>query len=169
MKNMINSRFYLLERAVTGFVPNISRNSCMHARCLLICASFFLVVSNLSAQKAEVVIEELLIEIDELIVDETLSKSGRDFYEIFYTQWVWPKTNDSFTIYIKERPARGNTTQLQILVNDLVVFENFLTPRYDDLVELSNFATAFVGNHIVTYEEIMQQLQGEDMKGTGIY
>ncbi|NND63336.1 MAG: hypothetical protein HKN48_09095 [Flavobacteriaceae bacterium] len=133
--------------------------------------TFFLIFISLpgKAQTEDAITEDILIEIDELIVDETISKAGRDFYEIFFTQWVWPKTDESFTIYIKERPARANSTQVQIFVNDLLVFESFLQPKYEDLILLSNYTTSLLRNHILTYEDVLQQLQGADMSGTGIY
>jgi curli production assembly/transport component CsgE len=113
--------------------------------------------------------DNILVEIDELIVDQTLSKSGRDFYEIFYKAWEWPKTSNSFTIYIKERPARANSTQVQIYLDELLVFESFLQPRYDALLELTSYANVYVKNQILAYEEVLKQLQGDDMSGTGIY
>ncbi|SMD36855.1 Curli assembly protein CsgE [Reichenbachiella faecimaris] len=111
----------------------------------------------------------LLVEIDELIVDQSLSKSGHDFYEIFYSQWIWPEVDGFFTIYIKERPARANSTQVQVYVNELLVFENILQPSYESLVSLSDYASRYVRRHIVSYEEVLRELQGEDMSGTGIY
>jgi len=52
---------------------------------------------------------------------------------------------------------------------DILVFESFLQPRYDALVELAGYAQAFVTNKILSYEDVLRQLQGDDMSGTGIY
>lgn len=111
----------------------------------------------------------LLVEIDELIVDQSLSKNGHDFYEIFYSQWTWPKVDGSFTIYIKERPARASSTQVQVYVNELLVFESILQPGYERMVSLVDYAIGYVRHHIASYEEVLRELQGDDMSGTGIY
>jgi curli production assembly/transport component CsgE len=131
---------------------------------LIVLASF-----NLKSQSENELAENFLVEIDELIVDQTITKGGRDFYEIFYNEWIWPESEQSFTIYIKERPARANSTQVQIFVDELLVFESFLQPRFEELLQLNEFAQAYVQNHMISYDEIIRQLQGEDMSGTGIF
>ncbi|MBU2913892.1 MULTISPECIES: CsgE family curli-type amyloid fiber assembly protein [Reichenbachiella] len=124
---------------------------------------------NAQGQAQDVFSESVLIEIDQLIVDETLSKSGRDFYDMFYTNWNWPDVEDSFIIHIKERPARSNSTQVQVYVNELLVFESFLQPRHDFLVELSDQASYNAYNYVIQYREVLEQLEGDDMTGTGLF
>lgn len=110
------------------------------------------------------------IEIDRLIVDETISKAGYDFIELFNTQWNWPEPlTEAFIMVIAERPYRGISTQVVITVNDLVVFESFLQTRYDYLENLVELAIEQTTAYIINYEEIIKQLEGADTQGTGIY
>lgn len=110
------------------------------------------------------------IEIDRLIMDETISKAGYDFIDLFNTFWSWPEPlTGSFIMIITERPYRGISTQLVISINDLVVFESFLQSRYDFLESLAEMAVEQTTAYLVNYEEIRKQLEGDDTKGTGIY
>jgi|APTNR8051073442_1049403.scaffolds.fasta_scaffold00032_175 curli production assembly/transport component CsgE len=110
------------------------------------------------------------IEIDRLIVDETISKAGYDFIELFNTQWNWPEPlTEAFIMVIAERPYRGISTQVVITVNDLVVFESFLQTRYDYLENLAELAIEQTTAYIINYEEIIKQLEAADTQGTGIY
>lgn len=112
----------------------------------------------------------ILIEIDKLIVDETISKAGHDFMEIFFSIWSWPQiSNGSFIMVIEERPFRGISTTITITINDLVVFETFLQTRYDILEELAQLAAEQTFAYLINYESIIKQLEGDDMAGTGIY
>ncbi len=109
-------------------------------------------------------------EIDRLIVDETISKAGHDFLELFFARWTWPDlSNGSFMMVVEERPFRGISTQVVISVNDLVVFESFLQARYEYLEYLAETAIEQTTSYLNNYELIVRQLEGIDMKGTGIY
>jgi curli production assembly/transport component CsgE len=109
-------------------------------------------------------------EIDQLIINETISKLGLDFQEIFYNKWNWPAgLTDPFIIVISERPVFGTNTQIEIYVNDIPVFQSFLQPRYDILEELAGQAVDIATQYILNYQEVLKQLSGDDMAGTGIY
>lgn len=110
------------------------------------------------------------IEIDKLIIDETISKAGYDFIELFFAQWNWPpQIEGAFIIVITERPFRGISTQILISVNDLQVFDSFLQTRYDYLEYIAGAAIDQTTAYIVNYEEIVKQLGGEDVSGSGIF
>ena len=74
------------------------------------------------------------LEIDGLILDETRSKIGRDFYEIFYNRWTPPSGAKDFLITIRELPGRGIGSRISIEVNENIILYRFLQPR-NDLVE----------------------------------
>jgi curli production assembly/transport component CsgE len=114
--------------------------------------------------------DSLYLEIDQLIINETISKIGIDFQEIFYGQWSWPTgLSAPFIIIIRERPVFGTNTQIEIEVNDIKVFESFLQPRYDVLEEIAGQAIEITLQYILNYQEVLKQLSGDDMAGTGIY
>jgi curli production assembly/transport component CsgE len=122
--------------------------------------------------KRTIVVDSLFfeLEIDQLIINETLSKAGNDFHDLVYSKWVWPAgIKGSFIIVISERPVFGNTTLIEIKLNDIKVFENFTQSRYDVLDELSNSAVELLAQTIINYAEIIRQLEGDDLSGTGIF
>ncbi len=109
------------------------------------------------------------LEIDGLIVDETVTKSGRDFYQIFYSIWEAPPNASNFTIRISEKPARGIATVVMIDVNDDRVIETPLQPRYDIIEAIAQQAARSIYNYLLNYEQIQQQLSGDDLSGSGIF
>jgi len=115
-------------------------------------------------------INQLEIEINELIVNETMTKAGNDFHELFYSKWVWPdELNHAFIIVIKEKPLRGNMTQISIKVNDMLIFEMPLQARFEYLESITEIARERTLGFLNNYKNILQSLEGEDIQGTGIY
>ncbi len=115
-------------------------------------------------------LDEMHAEFDQLIVHEVVSKAGIDFQEIFYSLWSWPTNIEGqFLITISEKPFRGTSTQLEIRINDYMVFQNFVQPRYDVLEAMAQQAVQVVGNYLANYNELVKQLEGDDLSGSGIY
>jgi hypothetical protein len=71
------------------------------------------------------------LEIDGLVVDETQTKVGRDFYEIFFSRWQAPESARNYTVKIEEHPIPNLGTRIAVKVNDELVFQAHLQPRYD--------------------------------------
>jgi curli production assembly/transport component CsgE len=109
------------------------------------------------------------IEIDGLLVDDTKTKSGKDFYDLFYADWDAPIGSKSFTITVSEKPFRLTSTMIQVSINDNVVYQGILQPREDILEALTEEAIATTQNYLSNYDEITRQLNGEDLAGSGIY
>jgi curli production assembly/transport component CsgE len=110
------------------------------------------------------------LEIGQLIIDNTFSKAGNDFQQIFNTKWTWPAQNaEQFIITISEKPSFVNSTIIEITINELVVFENFLQPRYDVIEETVDQAIGYTLDYILNYEDLVKQLGEEDLIGSGIY
>jgi curli production assembly/transport component CsgE len=107
--------------------------------------------------------------LNNLVMDETLSKMGRDFYNFFYDNWDPPKTEQSFTIYIREMPSPGMGNMIQVKINYDEIFRQRISPKQEYIKQLARMAVKQSENYIANYEEIQQQLGGEDMEGTGIY
>nr|WP_230392275.1 curli production assembly/transport protein CsgE [Pontibacter sp. FD36] len=100
------------------------------------------------------------MEVDGLIVDETITKVGRDFYEIFHNKWEPPLFAKNFTILIKEFPTRGNGALVQIQVNEELIFEQQLQPRYDVIEELAGYGVA-VAIEYLENDRLRQQLDAD--------
>jgi hypothetical protein len=71
------------------------------------------------------------LEIDGLVVDQTITKLGRDFYQAFYQRWEAPEEALNFTITVQEQPLPNIGTGITVLVNDEIAFQTRLQPRED--------------------------------------
>lgn len=109
------------------------------------------------------------IEIDGLILDETRSKMGHDFYEYFYNGWSAPSGVKGFIITIRELPARGRVAQISIEVNDQILLKKFLQPRAELIEGLASQTISLVQNHLKKLEEVNKQILTEDLSGSGIF
>ena len=109
------------------------------------------------------------IEIDGLLFDETKTKSGRDFYDYFYSRWEAPAKAKNYSIFIQEKPFRLSTTMIEIKINETIVFQSFLQPRGDVVEGLALQAVARTRVYLQNYEALVKQLEGEDRSGSGIF
>jgi len=109
------------------------------------------------------------IEIDGLLVDDTKTKTGKDFYDLFYSGWLAPAGAKNYSITVSEKPFRLTSTLIIVLINDNPVYQSVLQPRQDIVESLSAEAIATTQSYLANYEEIMKQLNGDDMAGSGIY
>jgi curli production assembly/transport component CsgE len=109
------------------------------------------------------------IEIDGLLVDDTKTKTGKDFYDLFYGGWEAPVAAKNYSITISEKPFRLTSTQVVVSINDNPVYQGILQPRQDIVEAMTEEAIATAQNYLANYEEIMKLLNGEDMAGSGIY
>lgn len=144
----------------------------MPAKSLLILFLFFI---STFAQEIDANISNTTIpvedftEIDNLIVAETVTKIGNDFYESFYNGWESPANTPNFTIIISEKPFPGRGNLIIVNINDIDIFQRFVTPRYDEIVEVAGIAISATKNYLISYEEIQKQLNDEDLIGSGIF
>jgi hypothetical protein len=75
------------------------------------------------------------LEIDGLVVDETQTKLGRDFYDVFFSRWEAPPNAVNFTVTIREQILPNRGTRIVVEINDDVAFQAYLQPRYDAIEE----------------------------------
>ncbi|MEJ8801236.1 CsgE family curli-type amyloid fiber assembly protein [Pontibacter sp. H249] len=108
------------------------------------------------------------LEVDGLVVDETITKVGRDFYDIFLMQWEAPPMAKNFTVLVKEQPARGNGSLVSIAINDVLLFEQVLQPRYDLIEEVANYVVAIVYNYLQE-DQLTKQLEAEGKKAREVF
>ncbi|WKN43200.1 CsgE family curli-type amyloid fiber assembly protein [Tunicatimonas pelagia] len=109
------------------------------------------------------------MEIDGLIISETLTKIGVDFYDLFYQRWVAPPSASGYEVRIEELPAPGFGTLVVVKVNETTVFQRILQPRYDQLEASADLAVSLTQRHVNDQQRLTQQLYEEDQQGTGIY
>lgn len=82
------------------------------------------------------------LELDGLVVDETRSRHGRDFYDLFYSGWDPPDGAINYTVRVQEQPGRGMGTIISVQVNDSVVYRTQLQPRYEVVEQAAQQAVA---------------------------
>ncbi len=104
-----------------------------------------------------------------MIIDDTISKIGRDFIQFFNSSWHDPGKKIEYNITVQEKPYPGNGSLILVYVNDYIVFKSFVQPRYDVVEENSDNAIQMAYTYLENYDLILQQIQGDDLSGTGIY
>jgi len=113
--------------------------------------------------------DPLDLEIGEMIFDETVTKVGRDFYDVFYNSWSNPTIIKDFSITIKEMPMPGIGTQITVLIDDYEILKQFIRPNQEMIELLSEYTIGLAAEYLMNYQEIQAQLQNEDQSGTGIF
>ncbi|SHF00226.1 curli production assembly/transport component CsgE [Bacteroides luti] len=112
---------------------------------------------------------EIELEIDGLLVDDTKTKAGKDFYDLFYSSWEAPPEAKNYTITVSEKPFRLSNTIIAVSINENLVYQAILQPRQDILEAMTSQAISTTQEYLVNYQEIMRQINGDDMSGSGIY
>lgn len=126
-------------------------------------------IEEINSQQSREVSRDAELELDGMLFDETKTKSGKDFYDYFYSSWQAPPGAKNFSIFITEAPYRLTTTQIEVKINETIVFQSFLQPRADIVEELAKYAVSQTQMYLANYEELMRQMEGEDQAGSGIY
>lgn len=109
---------------------------------------------KLSQQKQ--LIEPPTLEIDGIVMDETMSKSGREFYELFFSYWRKPVGYKNYFIKIKERPFRMNNTVIEVYLKEQLLYQQMMRRRYDEVEMMAKQAIGVVEQQIIN-EIIAQQ------------
>jgi curli production assembly/transport component CsgE len=87
-------------------------------------------------------------EIDGLIVDETTTKIGRDFYQVFHSAWEAPPRARNYTLRVQEQPSPSLGTRVVVLLNDEVLFQLQLQPRFELIEELAQQAALYTRQEV---------------------
>ena len=69
------------------------------------------------------------------VLDQTVTKLGRDFYELFVSTFQGTTGLGDYTIVLSERPARGTSSLIAMSVNDTELLEMPLPTRTEQLEE----------------------------------
>ena len=109
------------------------------------------------------------LEMNGLVIDETITKMGRDFYELFYARWEPPTSSLGYTLHIKELPQPGRGTRISVLLNETELLRQAIQSREELLLAVANRAIQLAYYHIQHHQQMAQQLENEDQYGNGIY
>ncbi len=80
-------------------------------------------------RQASVVKERSLMNISGVVVDESKTKMGRDFYDLFYSVYHQYPNKFNFVITITELPFRGLTSKVQVNVQQNTIYEFLGNPN----------------------------------------
>lgn len=75
-----------------------------------------------------------------LVIENSLTKAGRDFYSLFYSKYYLADIKTDQDITITETPGRGRITRIEVKVADELVWQFFANPSRDYLKEQANIA-----------------------------
>ena len=96
-----------------------------------------------------------------LIFDQTKTKAGRDFYEAFSLSFEFPSGMEDKNIVIAELTDPRWGSQLQIYVEDILVYATMLKPRLEDIEEKVDEAINAVLRYFIWQAEKERALQEE--------
>lgn len=80
------------------------------------------------------------IELKGIVVEETKTKPGRDFYDYFYTAYTLNQINGSKVVGVFEKLSFGRTTIIQVKIEDAVIHEFIGKPDLEYLEQMSKIA-----------------------------
>ncbi len=64
-----------------------------------------------------------------MVIENTKTKAGGDFYDIFYSLYLSRNINGEKIVKIEEKLAIANNTQIQVMVDNEVVMQFIMNPR----------------------------------------
>ncbi len=106
--------------------------------CRLLIMGLALVLFQVPAAHGQMASDEGL-EITGLVLDETKTKGGHDFYDFFTVNWRAVK-GIQYTIHIAEQPDRSRGSFIKVLINEKQVYFRRLNPRTDAIEEAAKLA-----------------------------
>lgn len=92
-----------------------------------------------------------------LVVEDTKTKPGRDFYKFFYNAYTANNINGEEIVKVQEVLAMGSNTQLKIWVGQDIVAQFFLNPRASFLKEKAEQSVYLVNRHLIGLKEAKKQ------------
>jgi len=113
------------------------------------------------------------VEIDGLIIDQTQTRIGQEFYQNFVTFWEAPPGIEDYNILITEmaNPTWGSWIWIEVggLVSKEIVYRETLKPRLEEIEETAKKGVEVVREYLYRLIEYGKEVAEKDMKGTGIY
>lgn len=82
--------------------------------------------------------EDDIFELKGLTIDETKTKIGKDFYDLFYLEYTKLPEKFGNAITIGELPSVGRSSQISVVVEDKTVYNFMSNPNDDFLKEQAN-------------------------------
>ena len=91
------------------------------------------------------------VSIGGLVINDTRTTIGRDFYDVFYSRWETPKGAENVMIRVYEQPRPNLGTRIVVDVEGKTIFRANLRPRLPQIKQAAQTALArchrYVRNH----------------------
>lgn len=88
-----------------------------------------------------------------IVIEETKTKPGRDFYKMFYSLYSANNVNGEEIVTVKEVLALNNNTKIEIFVANEKVVEFFVTPQNEYLKKMSESSIRTVYWYLQKYKQ----------------
>lgn len=99
---------------------------------------------DLFRKKSAKIEEDTAFELKGLTIDETKTKVGKDFYDLFYMQYSQQPDKSNSIVTISELPLRGTSGQINIQIEDKVVYSFMTNPGEDYLKEQLIYSLKYI-------------------------
>ena len=90
-----------------------------------------------------------------MILDETQTRMGESFFSYFYNHWQPPSEASNFMITIKEKMMPSIGSSVSIMIDEELVFQTRLQPRFDYIEQMGQRAVA------ICYQRLQQTADSE--------
>ncbi len=97
---------------------------------------------------------------DGIVIDQTITRAGKDFYQLFSTNWHDQPLAERYTISVKEQPSARFGSQVYIMFGNRRIFQGQISPNRHQIKILSE-AAVDIAYKAVTEGE-MQRLLFKD-------
>lgn len=96
------------------------------------------------------------IELKGIVLEETKTKPGKDFYDFFYTSYTLNQINGNKVVGVYEKLSFGRSTIIQVKIEDVVVHEFIGKP---DLEYLENMSKISIRKVYKYFKDLKKQKQ----------
>lgn len=100
--------------------------------------------SDLFKKKTAKIEDDAVYELKGLTIDETKTKVGKDFYDMFYIQYSQLPDKSTSAITISELPLRGTSGQINIQMDDKIIYSFMTNPGEDYLKEQLAYCLKYI-------------------------
>src|SRR5699024_5354265 len=98
------------------------------------------------------------LEFGGLIINETRSKLGKDFFHVFYQFWEEPEESPNFLLTITERPVPGMGTMVSVNLDNQPIYRSRLQPRSAVIERQALQAVQITNRKLVHGIQIMSEI-----------
>jgi hypothetical protein len=103
------------------------------------------------------IVEEASLFLEGLVVDESKTKFGKEFYDEFFSVYNQSPNKYKFIIVITEMPYRGQTSIIQVKIDQDVVYEFYTNPNEEYMKYQVGMALRSLARHAEEMSKIKQE------------